>query len=29
MEGGMTNLHEADEDAVNWLNCVAATALGK
>jgi len=28
-EGGLTILHEAEEDAVNWLNSVASTALTK
>ena len=28
-EGGLTILHEAGDDAVNWLNSVATTALAK
>jgi len=28
-EGGLTILHEAEEDAVNWLNSVTTTALAK
>jgi len=28
-EGGLTILHDAEEDVVNWLNSVATTALAK
>jgi len=28
-EGGLTILHEVEDDAVNWLNSVATTALAK
>jgi len=29
LNGGLTRLHEADDDAVNWLKTTAATALAK
>jgi len=28
-EGGLTILHDAEEDAVNWLNSMATTSLAK
>jgi len=28
-ESGLTILHEAEDDAVNWLNSVATSALAK
>jgi len=28
-EGGLTILHKVEDDAVNWLNSVATTALAK
>jgi len=28
-EGGLAILHKAEDDAVNWLNSVATTALAK
>jgi len=28
-EGGLTILHEAEDDAVNWLNSVETKALAK
>jgi len=29
LDGGLTRLHEADDDAVTWLKTTAATALAK
>jgi len=29
INGGLTRLHEGDDDAVNWLKTMTATALGK
>jgi len=29
LDGGLTKLHEADDDAVTWLKTMAATALAK
>jgi len=29
LDGGLSKLHEADDDAVNWLKTTAATALAK
>jgi len=29
LNGGLARLHEADDDAVNWLETTAATALVK
>ena len=29
LDGGLTRLHEADDDAVTWLKTMAATALAK
>jgi len=29
LDGGLTRLHEADDDAVTWLKITAATALAK
>jgi len=29
LNGGLTRLHNADDDAVNWLKTMAATALNK
>jgi len=29
LDGGLTILHDVEEDAVNWLNSVATAALAK